>query len=70
MIVGGRSDGHSAISDCWIHDLTTMKWKKVAHVYVYVSDIIYVVFGLQLQVRADGLVQHNKIVTVLWVHDV
>ena len=44
MIVGGRSDGHSAISDCWIHDLTTMKWKKVAHVYVYVSDIIYVVF--------------------------
>ena len=44
MIVGGRSDGYSAISDCWIHDLTTMKWKKVAHVYVYVSDIIYVVF--------------------------
>ena len=36
MIVGGKSDGRSAICDCWIHDLTTMKWKKVicvVHVY-------------------------------------
>ena len=57
MIVGGRSDGYSAISDCWIHDLTTMKWKKVAHVYVYVSDIIYVVFWSSA-IRAP-LVQHN-----------
>ena len=31
MIVGGMSDDDklNAISDCWIHDLTTMKWKKV-----------------------------------------
>ena len=39
--------GRSAISDCWIHDLTTMKWKKVICV-VHVYQILYVCIGLQL----------------------
>ena len=40
VIVGGSSDGRSAICDCWIHDLTTMKWKKVicvVHVYTIIN---------------------------------
>ena len=41
MIVGGKSDRRSAIRDCWIHDLTTMKWKKVFCV-VHVYQILYV----------------------------
>ena len=43
VIVGGMSDGGNAISDCWIHDLTTMKWKKVIRV-VHVYQILYVWF--------------------------
>ena len=42
VIVGGRSSGQSAISDCWIHDLTTMKWKKVIiFCRSCVSDIVF-----------------------------
>ena len=29
VTVGGTCDEWSTASDCWIHDLTTMKWKKV-----------------------------------------
>ena len=49
MIVGGCDDEGdddelSTISDCWIHDLTTMKWKKViCVVQVYISDIVCLV---------------------------
>ena len=51
VIVGGMTcyDGKwTTVSDCWIHDLTTMKWKKVICV-VHVYQILYVFgFGLQL----------------------
>ena len=42
MIVGGKSDGRSAICDCWIHDLTTMKWKKVVILCVSIRYCMFV----------------------------
>ena len=49
MIVGGMRYNYewTTISDCWIHDLTTMKWKKVICV-VYMC-IRYRMFGFGLQ---------------------
>ena len=50
MIVGGKSDGRSAIRDSWIHDLTTMKWKKVICIVLYCTMYIrYCMFGFGLQ---------------------
>ena len=45
VIVGGMryDENCTTISDCWIHDLTTMKWKKVICV-VHVYQILYVWF--------------------------
>ena len=46
VIVGGImsiENKWTTISDCWIHDLTTMKWKKVICV-VFVYQILYVWF--------------------------
>ena len=48
MIMGGCEDsvGDRIISDCWIHDLTTMKWKKVIVLYMCIR---YCMFGFGLQ---------------------
>ena len=35
VIVGGLSDRWNTTSDCWIHDLTTMKKKVICVVHVY-----------------------------------
>ena len=51
MIVGGSSDGRSAISDCWIHDLTTKKWKK------YMSVRYIFGFCLKLPVLPDTVTE-------------
>ena len=42
VIVGGTSNWSRAISDCWIHDLTTMKWKNVILLYMCIRYCMFV----------------------------
>ena len=44
----------STVSDCWIHDLTTMKWKKV--ICVVYTCIRYCMFGFGLQLPLSDTV--------------
>ena len=44
MIVGGINGGDDIVNDCWIHDLTTMKWKKVINFVLYMC-ITYCMFA-------------------------